>query len=97
MDPFLEFMLPPPGETPAQKEARLKREQDAQRVSDIIDEAIRQERANGKKEKNVVKVLLLGQAESGTWLVEMDCQHPLLNVLLQESRRRSKVRCLDPH
>ena len=64
-DPFIEFMLPPPDETPAQKTARLQRELDAQQVSDRIDEQIRQERALAKKEKNIVKVLLLGQAESG--------------------------------
>jgi guanine nucleotide-binding protein subunit alpha len=66
-DPFIEFMLPPPDETPAQKTARLKREQDAQQVSDRIDEELKQERALAKKEKNVIKVLLLGQAESGKW------------------------------
>jgi len=64
-DPFIEFMLPPPDETPAQRTARLKREQDAQQVSDRIDEELKQERALAKKEKNVIKVLLLGQAESG--------------------------------
>ncbi|KAF8221182.1 heterotrimeric G protein alpha subunit [Tricholoma matsutake] len=64
-DPFIEFMLPPPDETPAQKTARLKRELDAQQVSDRIDEEIKQERLLAKKEKNVIKVLLLGQAESG--------------------------------
>lgn len=64
-DPFYELMQPPADETPAQKTARLKREFDAQRVSDSIDEDIKQERARQKKEKKVVKVLLLGQAESG--------------------------------
>jgi guanine nucleotide-binding protein alpha-1 subunit len=64
-DPFSEFMLPPPDETPAQRTARLKREFDAQQVSDRIDEQIKQERALAKKERNVIKVLLLGQAESG--------------------------------
>lgn len=63
-DPFYELMHPPPDETSAQKTARLKRELDAQRVSDSIDEDIKQERAKEKK-KNVIKVLLLGQAESG--------------------------------
>lgn len=65
MDPFLELMSPPPDETPAQTTARQKRELDAQRVSDKIDEEIKHERALAKKEKNVVKVLLLGQSESG--------------------------------
>lgn len=63
-DPFYEF-LRPPNETPAQMTARLKREQDAQRISDQIDEDIRRAQINAKKEKNIIKVLLLGQAESG--------------------------------
>lgn len=64
-DPFIELMQPPPDETPAQMEARLKREQDAQKVSDTIDEEIKKERAMAKKEKSIIKVLLLGQSESG--------------------------------
>ncbi|KAF8803373.1 heterotrimeric G protein alpha subunit [Phlegmacium glaucopus] len=64
-DPFYELMQPPPDETPAQRTARLKRELDAQRVSDSIDEDIKQERARERRKKNVIKVLLLGQAESG--------------------------------
>lgn len=69
-DPFHELMQPPPDETSAQKTARLKRELDAQRVSDSIDEDIKQERAIAKKRRDVIKVLLLGQAESGehSWL-----------------------------
>lgn len=66
-DPFYELMNPPPDETSAQRAARLKRELDAQRVSDSIDEAIKQERAKERGKKNVIKVLLLGQAESGEY------------------------------
>lgn len=64
-DPFYELMMPPADETPAQKTARQKRELDAQRNSDIIDEDIKQERALSKKERKVIKVLILGQSESG--------------------------------
>lgn len=64
-DPFIELMRPPPDETPAQTTARQKRELDAQRISDRIDEEIKQERVNAKKDRHVVKVLLLGQSESG--------------------------------
>lgn len=64
-DPFQEFMQPPPNETPAQTTARQKRELDAQRTSDKIDEDIKRQRAMAKKERNIIKVLLLGQAESG--------------------------------
>ncbi|EDR10358.1 G-protein alpha subunit CPG-3 [Laccaria bicolor S238N-H82] len=58
-------MQPPPDETPAQHTARQKRELDAQRHSDEIDEDIKQERAEAKKQRGVIKVLLLGQSESG--------------------------------
>jgi len=64
-DPFYELMQPPPDETPAQKTARQKRELDAQRHSDKIDEDIKQERAEAKKQRGVINVLLLGQSESG--------------------------------
>ena len=50
--------------TPAQHTARQKRELDAQPASDLIDEDIKQER--GGKTKNIIRTLLLGQAESGT-------------------------------
>lgn len=64
-DPFFELMQPPADETPAQATARQKRELDAQRVNDQIDEDIKQERAQAKKGRNLIKVLLLGQSESG--------------------------------
>jgi len=64
-DPFYELMQPPIDETPAQKTARQKRELDAQRVSDSIDEDIKLERARSRKDRKIIKVLLLGQSESG--------------------------------
>jgi len=64
-DPFYELMQPPPNETPAQKTARQKRELDAQRHSDKLDEDIKQERAEAKKQRGIINVLLLGQSESG--------------------------------
>ena len=68
-DPFYELMRPPLDETPAQKTARQKREIDAQRVNDAIDEDIQRERTIiARRDKKVIKVLLLGQAESGEWI-----------------------------
>ncbi|KIK55579.1 hypothetical protein GYMLUDRAFT_230926 [Collybiopsis luxurians FD-317 M1] len=65
-DPFVKLLEQEiQGETPAQTTARLKRESDAQRISDEIDERIKNDRAVAKRESAVVKVLLLGQAESG--------------------------------
>jgi guanine nucleotide-binding protein subunit alpha len=67
-DPFYELMQPPADETPAQATARQKRELDAQRVNDRIDDMLKEERAQAKKSgRSVVKVLLLGQSESGTY------------------------------
>ncbi|KAJ6588467.1 heterotrimeric G protein alpha subunit [Mycena capillaripes] len=64
-DPFYEIMRPPPDETPAQMTARLKREADAQRISDNIDEDIKRDRAQQRKARKELRILLLGQGESG--------------------------------
>ena len=65
-DPLTRAMAPPPGETPAARDARLAAEAEARRVSNEIDEALSRERAALKKRK-VMKMLLLGQSESGAW------------------------------
>jgi len=73
-DPFYEFMQPPANETPAQKTVCQKRELDAQRHSDKIDKDIKHFRAEAKKQRGVIKVLLLGQSESGEftyWLTSI--------------------------
>jgi len=64
-DPLAAALLPPPDETPEDKAIRLKREEDAKKRSDYIDEMIRQEKLERKKNKAEVSVLLLGQSESG--------------------------------
>ncbi|PPQ73460.1 hypothetical protein CVT24_007551 [Panaeolus cyanescens] len=64
-DPLAAALLPPPDESPIERETRLKAEVDAKKVSDSIDEMIRQERNERKKSKTDVNVLLLGQSESG--------------------------------
>ena len=94
-DPFYELMHPPPDETSAQKAARLKRELDAQRVSDSIDESIKQEYAKEKEKgkKDVIKVLLLGQAESGEYPLPR-FWHYSNSYYSQENLQRSKVRFL---
>lgn len=75
-DPFYELMQPPPDETPAQKTARQKRELDEQRVSDGIDEDIKLERVRSRKDKKIIKVLLLGQSESGQYIEA--CPYPAM-------------------
>ena len=66
-DPLAQITAPPVGETPEQRRTREREEADARRVSEQIDEALKAEREEGKaKRKNRLKVLLLGQSESGT-------------------------------
>ncbi len=63
-DPFAKVLAPPPGESPDERAARLRKEAEAKRVNDEIDERLKQERAAWKKQKRF-KLLLLGQSESG--------------------------------
>jgi hypothetical protein len=65
VDPIYDLMQPPADETLSQKTARKKRELDAQHLIDSINKQVNQDYANSAKDRNVVKVLLLGQSESG--------------------------------
>lgn len=64
-DPFYIFLAPPPDETPEQRTVRERKEADARKVNEEIEEMLRVEKAAMKKKKKPVKVLLLGQSESG--------------------------------
>ncbi|KAG2066838.1 G-alpha-domain-containing protein [Suillus decipiens] len=64
-DPLAVISAPPPNESSHERAAREEREAEAQRISDLIDDEIRAERAIRKKEEDIVKILLLGQSESG--------------------------------
>jgi guanine nucleotide-binding protein subunit alpha len=64
-DPISIALRPPPSESVDEQRARLQLEADARRRSDKIDEELRLERERIKREKKDVKLLLLGQAESG--------------------------------
>ncbi|PPQ87940.1 hypothetical protein CVT25_001125 [Psilocybe cyanescens] len=63
-DPLDEVLRPPPDETPEERDLRLEREAEAKRVSLAIDANIRAERQALRK-KRIVRLLLLGQSESG--------------------------------
>ena len=63
-DPLDEVLKPPPDETIEQRELRLEREEKARQVSAAIDASIKSER-QARKKKRVVRLLLLGQSESG--------------------------------
>jgi len=64
-DPLAVVTAPPPNETPDEKGAREEREAEAQRISDQIDDELRAEKVALKKLEQIVKILLLGQSESG--------------------------------
>lgn len=63
-DPLTAAIAPPPNETAAARTVRLRAEAEARRVSDEIDEELKAERA-ARRRRPCVKVLLLGQSESG--------------------------------
>ncbi|CDO77487.1 hypothetical protein BN946_scf184902.g21 [Trametes cinnabarina] len=63
-DPLSRLLAPPPNESPEEREIRLKLEAEARLRSERIDEQLRAEKAALKKNRPV-KVLLLGQSESG--------------------------------
>ncbi|OAX38683.1 G-alpha-domain-containing protein [Rhizopogon vinicolor AM-OR11-026] len=63
-DPLAAALMPPPNESAADRERRLAAESEAKRVSDGIDEMLRAEKKE-KKAKPEIKILLLGQSESG--------------------------------
>ncbi|PPQ74650.1 hypothetical protein CVT24_003835 [Panaeolus cyanescens] len=64
-DPLTLAMMPPPDETYEQRLIREAAEAEAKRISDEIDEQIRKEREAERRKKKPVKLLLLGQSESG--------------------------------
>ncbi|THU91951.1 G-alpha-domain-containing protein [Dendrothele bispora CBS 962.96] len=64
-DPLTRAIAPPPDETPQEKEARLRKEAHAKRVSDTIDEELERQRLAERRGPKPVRVLLLGQTESG--------------------------------
>lgn len=76
-DPLAVFTAPPKGETQEGKITRERREQEAQRISDQIDQELKVEKALLKKRQGMVKVLLLGQSESGMYRVPQ-CSFPLI-------------------
>jgi guanine nucleotide-binding protein alpha-1 subunit len=66
-DPLSAALAPPKNESAAARAARLRAEAEARRVSDEIDEQLKQDRATRRRQRPCVKVLLLGQSESGTF------------------------------
>ncbi|KAI0058576.1 G-alpha-domain-containing protein [Artomyces pyxidatus] len=61
----LEAWAPPPDRSPEERAERLLREAEAQRISDAIDASLRAERASLSSKAEALKIMLLGQSESG--------------------------------
>ena len=55
-DPITEALKPPPSETEAERIARLAAEAEARRISEKIDEDLREEREHLRRKKGDVKV-----------------------------------------
>ncbi|KAJ6550888.1 G-protein alpha subunit [Mycena vulgaris] len=64
-DPFAAHMAPPEDETAEERIARLTAAQNAEKASRQIDEILLQSKKLLDKKKQDVKILLLGQSESG--------------------------------
>jgi len=60
IDPLTLALQPPPDETLQQKVERLRVEDEARRISNLIDEQIKVDRAQMKKAAYAHKILLLG-------------------------------------
>lgn len=90
IDPLTLALAPPPGESPQDREARIQRERDAKKRSDLIDQELSRQRTADKKNLPV-KILLLGQSESGN--IAPSLSPPLLIVRFncQANRRRLRV------
>lgn len=63
-DPLSVALQPPANESQAEREGRLRAEQEAKKRSDNIDKMLRDTDRRNRRRK-VIKVLLLGQSESG--------------------------------
>ena len=85
-DPISLLLAPPPDETDEERVLWLQREAEARRISDEIDEQIKKDYAALKKQ-NVLKMLLLGQSESGRLPFMTQIFTNLMNRFHQEKRR----------
>jgi guanine nucleotide-binding protein subunit alpha len=64
-DPLSKALMPPKDESPVARAQRLQKQQEATRVSQEIDDTLQESRKAYEKRKKAIKILLLGQAESG--------------------------------
>ncbi|EED85956.1 candidate G-protein alpha subunit [Postia placenta Mad-698-R] len=90
-DPLSLILRPPTSETERDRVLRLQREADAKRISDSIDEELKLDRERYKKSKQDVKLLLLGQAESGKSTLQKQFQLIYNPTSLEEERLSWRV------
>lgn len=84
-DPLARALLPPENESPIERTARMEKEELAKKVSDDIDEQIKLDKADLKRYRETVKVLLLGQSESGKSTTLKRALSPALHFCLRDS------------
>jgi hypothetical protein len=65
-DPLDALLRPPPDESPEERLLRLEKEAEAKRISLAIDASIKAEKV-ARRKKRIVRLLLLGQSESGKY------------------------------
>jgi guanine nucleotide-binding protein subunit alpha len=90
-DPISAALKPPSTETDSERNVRLEFEAEAKRVSEQIDEDLREERERLKKKKGDVKLLLLGQAESGKSTLQKQFQLMYKPTSLDQERSSWKT------
>lgn len=64
-NPFIHGLLPLDNESPQEKVLREQEEAAAKAVSEAIDEQIKQDKVVFRRYQKAIKILLLGQSESG--------------------------------
>jgi hypothetical protein len=89
-DPLDEVLRPPPDETPEQRDIRLAHEEEANRISLAIDASIKAER-QARRKKRIVRLLLLGQSESGEQQVYFPPCTQVMLIITQANQPLSGV------
>jgi hypothetical protein len=69
IDPLSRALSPPAKESTEQRVQREAKEIEARRVSERIDDQLKSEKQTSSRKKAPVRVLMLGQAESGALLL----------------------------
>ena len=74
-NPFISDSLPRKDETPQERAQRERDEARAKAVSDAIDKQIEQDKVAFQRYQKAIKILLLGQSESGQSTSVPCCVH----------------------